>query len=161
MKKTLALLVTSFCLLFLASPTFALTIDTIGTTSVPNGNPGTDWYYTSENPSLSGTAAANSSVTVTIDGTAYPVTVNSTSNWSYVPTTLTNGDRAVVVTGDSQTLSFTLHVGQNVPTSSTSTSTSSGQTLPVSGALENTLMLLGGGAILIVAGWKLSTAINR
>jgi len=161
MKKILALFVSTLTFIFITTPAFALTIDNIGATTVPNGNPGTNWYYTSQNPRLSGTAVASSNVTITIDGTDYPVSADANGNWSYSPTTLTTGDRSISVVGDGQTMSFTLHVGQSVPSStSTSTSTGSAQTLPVSGAVENTLMLLGGGAILIFVGWRLSAALN-
>lgn len=145
--------------LFHTATILAVTLDTIGSSATTNGDPGSTWYYTSENPLLTGTAAANSSVTVAIDGTDYPVTADASGNWSLVPTTLTDGAHSVTVTGDGQTLSFTLNIGQSVPTqSSTPSAQASGSatTLPVSGTLENTLFLFGAGSIFVGGGWWLS-----
>jgi len=164
MKKYATFILFSiFSLFFFVPATLAITVDTIGSSQVTTGNPGTDWYYTSQNPLLTGTATAGSSVSIKIDETTYPITADSSGNWTYAPTTLTTGDRTVAVTGDGQTLSFTMHIGQSVPsTTSTSTSTvSAQQTLPVTGAIENTLLLLGSGTVLILGGWKLSSALNK
>lgn len=156
-KNILTLFLFSFLCLHLVSPTWALTLDTIGSSATTNGNPGTEWYYTAENPTLTGTAAASSTVTIAIDSTDFPVSADTTGNWSYSPSTLTTGDRLVSITGDGQTLNFTLHVGQSTSTSTTTTSaSSSAQTLPQTGTIENTLLLFSLGTAFMLVGWKLS-----
>jgi hypothetical protein len=79
------------------------------------GNAYAEWWYTSENPMLGGVAAADSAVTVGIDGTDSEVTADSSGNWTYTPTTLTSGDHTMVITTGGETYSFTLHTGQELP----------------------------------------------
>jgi hypothetical protein len=134
------------------SPVFAMELQSIGTSSVTS-QALTQWNYTSENPTLTGTAAANSTVTITIDGGSTTVTVDSTGSWSYKPTTLTTGDHTVSIAGDTQTVTFTISIG----TSGSSSASGSATTLPNTGSPLMTIGLLGGGALLIVGGLKLRT----
>ena len=79
------------------------------------GNAYTEWWYTQENPTLTGVAATGAKVTITIDSVAAEVTADSAGNWTYSPTTLTTGDHTISITSGSDTYAFTLHAGQNVP----------------------------------------------
>ena len=164
MKKLLAIVSTfSVITLFSVTQAFALTIDTIGSSSTTSGNPGTEWYYTAQNPNLSGTADVSSTVTIDIDGTAFSTTSDASGNWSYQPTTLTNGDHTVIVSDTTSSITFTMHIGETASSTKggTSTASDSAETLPVSGAMTNTLMLLGGGGIMIYAGIKLQKATQQ
>ena len=78
------------------------------------GNAYTEWWYTQENPTLSGVAAADATVTVSINGTESEVVADSSGNWTFTPTTLTTGDHTVVITTGGETYSFTLHAGQQL-----------------------------------------------
>ncbi len=79
------------------------------------GNAYTEWWYTEENPALTGVAAAGAKVTITIDSVAAEVTADSLGNWTYSPTTLTTGDHTISIASGTDTYAFTLHAGQNVP----------------------------------------------
>lgn len=108
-----------------------------------------EWWYSTENPSLSGITTAGDSVSVTIDGTAGSATVDGSGNWSYSPTSLTAGDHTVAITGGAGSMSFTLHIGSSIPTNVTAPSTSD---MPVAGVIDNTLALWLVGGLLLVLG---------
>lgn len=152
----LLLPITFVFLLASIEPVSALELQSIGSSAVTNQNL-TQWWYTAENPRLVGTAAANSSVTITIDSVANTVTADASGNWSYQPSTLTTGDHTVTITGDGETRNFTIHIGSTAPTPSTETKGASGsaQTLPQSGSVTTTLAMIGSGVVLMIAGLKL------
>jgi hypothetical protein len=119
----------------------------------------TQWWYTSENPVLQGTAAASSVVDITIDDAANSVTTDANGNWSYSPTTLTNGDHSVTIASTTESYSFTLTIGSTVPAdvSTGGTATDSGETLPVAGGAWPTVMLgVMGAGMLLSGGWYLA-----
>lgn len=155
MKLIFSTLLLSIFVLFSTTTSDAATLDTIGASATTNGTPGTEWWYSGENPTFTGTAAPNATVIVTISGAPTSVTADASGNWSFSPTTLTTGDHVISITEGSQTFTFTLHAGQNLPTGTTTTATDSG-TLPVSGAIENTLLVLSLGGLFVISGWKLS-----
>ena len=74
-----------------------------------------DWWYTTVNPSLSGMTTVGSTVTVNIDSVDYPANVDGAGNWSFNPTTLSDGDHSVSLTSSAGSQSFTLHIGPNIP----------------------------------------------
>lgn len=161
--KTISIILTalSLAVLVLVSPSsvLALTLDNIGASQTTNGNPGSQWWYTGANPTLSGTAEPSSVVTVVIDSISDTTLAFADGNWSYTPTTLTEGEHTVSITADGETIAFTLNIGQDsseLTTTSQSTSSASTQTLPVSGSTETTLFLMFGGLVLMLGGWKLS-----
>lgn len=161
MKTALSVILTLFMFVtVLAVPQWAsaLTLNTIGASQTTNGNPGTQWWYTGQNPILGGTANPGSTVTITINGATNTATANDQGNWTFTPTTLTTGDHVIAISADGQNINFTLYTGQTQPATTTTTSTNSAttQTLPVSGAFETTLLLILGGGLLILGGWKLS-----
>jgi hypothetical protein len=112
------------------------------------GSVSKEWWYTSANPTLSGMTTVGSAVTVTIDSVDYPANVDGSGNWSYNPTTLTEGDHVVNLTSPAGSQSFTLHIG-NVPADVTVPVQPS---TPVVGSTGQTLVLWLGGALVLVAG---------
>ena len=155
MKKIfLSLNLTLLAFTLAITPAFAFTLDSIGSSTYTTQTI-TEWWYTGQNPTLSGTAAASSAISITIDSTAFSTTADASGNWTYTPTTLTTGDHTVSLTGDGQTVSFTIHIGQNVPADLGTTSTSTGSAMPVSGSVSQTLAILGLGAGAIFAGLAL------
>lgn len=108
-----------------------------------------EWWYSNVNPRLSGITTAGSSVTVTIDSVDYSATVDGSGNWTYSPTTLSDGDHTVVVSSSAGSQTFTLHIGANIPATITAPVTS---TTPVVGTWEVTLALWLGAGVLLVSG---------
>lgn len=159
LSKSLLSLLIVLCFLFsLPNPIQALTLDSIGTSST-TGSTFSEWWYTGQNPTLTGTAIAGSSVSIDIDGTPESVTADSTGAWTYNPTQLTTGDHSLTITGDDQTMAFTLHIGQSVPSSTISTP--SAETLPQTGSLTQTFTLLMVGIGVIFLGYKLRPALEK
>ncbi len=121
------------------TPTVSATNTTLTVTSPTNGQ-----NLSSALPTLSGKAAPNSKVIVTIQSEIQTITIyaDANGNWSAKPTTaLETGSHTLIVTAqntngatETKTLNFT--VG----------------TLPETASFEQTLMLLGGGALLLFFG---------
>lgn len=123
--------------------TFALELTNIGGLSL-DGKKYTEWWYSGISPTYSGNAAANSKVTVQVGSTSYDATANASGNWS-VATVDKTGDYDVVISGDSTTYSFKLHLGQNVPSdlgSSTSATTTTTTSTPVPNTGSNQIVAL-------------------
>jgi hypothetical protein len=112
-----------------------------------------EWWYTVANPLLSGKAAPTSDVTVKIESTSNTVKSDASGNWSY-QATLPTGDHTVAISQGSETVSFTLHVGQNLPANlggTTSQTTQSTSTVPLTGYNQIFAMLFGLGVILLAS----------
>jgi hypothetical protein len=103
-----------------------------------------DWWYTGENPVLSGKAPANDTVTINIDGNSESATADENGNWYYAPSTLTSGDHEIILTSNAGTLVFTLHAGQGLPEGVGGGSANTVET-PVAGNWELTVLLLTAG----------------
>ncbi len=119
------------------------------------GNAYSEWWYTQENPSLTGVAAASATVEIDIDGTKSNVTADASGNWSFAPTTLTSGDHTVIVTTGGEAYSFTLHAGQALP-EDFSSGGSEGSDVPATGYNQIYGILLG--LVLFSAGYALLTS---
>lgn len=125
-----------------------LTLQSIGTVVV-NGTQLSQWQYTGVNPVFTGTATPSAAVTVTIAGVAGNTTANSTGAWTFTPTNLTSaGTYSVSITSGASTLNFSLLINTSAATATPSATadtkggvTASGSALPVSGGLEDTLLL--------------------
>lgn len=146
-----------FCLVLgfvlLSRDSFALTLDMIGALAT-EGHTYPEWWYTGSNPTLSGTADANATVTIAIDGSEGSATADGSGNWSYSGN-MTASDPAIVISSGGDSYSFTLHLGQNVPSDlgSSSGTTQSTSSVPETGSWQ---FITGVGAsILIVLGWYL------
>lgn len=107
-----------------------------------------EWWYSNANPRLSGITPAGSTVTVKIDSVDYSATVDGSGNWTYSPTTLSDGDHAVVISSSAGSQTFTLHIG-SVPATVTAPMISS---TPVVGTREVTLTIWLGAGVLLVSG---------
>jgi len=158
-KPFLTLILISSFFLTAKLNVFALTLDSIGGVPVTGGNPGAEWDATGKNPVFKGTATANSTVRISFESKPFTTTADSSGNWTYTPTILVDdSDYHAFITDDVTTspLSFVIHL--NV---SGTTTTKGGETLPETGAVEDTLLLLGGGIVLMLGGWKLNTVLNN
>ena len=113
------------------------------------GNAYTEWWYTQENPTLTGIAAAEATVEIDINGEKSEVTAAS-GNWSYSPTTLTTGDHVVTITTGEETYSFTLHAGQALPEDFVAGGSGTGE-VPATG--HNQLLGMGIALVLFSAGY--------
>ncbi len=120
-----------------------LTLTGIGTVDT-TGKSYPQWWYTSLRPTLKGTAAPSAQVTITAGSLTGTVTADASGNWSWPPDqNLVAGDNAVKITSGTESLSFTLTAGSDVPgsiaTGSATTSTISA--LPKAGATFPTIFL--------------------
>ena len=155
MRKKLIALAALLFSLTLATPVFAaeLAVTSIGSLDTSTGTFYDAWWYTTENPTLAGTAAASSTVTITIDTIDYIAAADTLGNWSYQPTTLTTGDHTVSITDGVGTVVFSLAIGSDTATTtdtiplqtSTDSASSKGGTLPDSGVGSLTVFLALGG----------------
>lgn len=110
-----------------------------------------EWWYSGNNPNLSGTASPNATITVTINDTSQTVTADANGTWS-TPTTLSTGDHTITLASDSGNYTFTLHIGSAMPEG---VGTPSAMTQPVAGNIEVTLAMFAIGFILLASGLKL------
>jgi len=108
------LLLVVFSFQFVYASSFSLT--NIGALST-NGAKYSEWWYTGENPTLVGTAGSSADVNVDIDGSDSSAVAGGSGNWSLATSGLTAGDHNIVISSGSESYSFTLHIGQNVPES--------------------------------------------
>ncbi|MBM7119394.1 adventurous gliding motility protein AgmC [Archangium primigenium] len=84
-----------------ASNTNTFTVDSIRPVAPVVVTPANNTYVTTARPVITGTAEANTTVTVYLDGVAQPVTVtaDASGNWTFTPATdLTQGSHTVKVT---------------------------------------------------------------
>lgn len=131
---------------------FALT--SIGNYDTSDGVP-TQIWYTSTQPTFSGTGTSGSTVNISVDSTSYSTTVAATEQWSWIPPQpLTSADHNIVLTSGSDSISFILTIGSGTttptptpeatttPTPTTATVATT-TTLPESGGMMPTLIVLG------------------
>ena len=158
MKKTLPLFTCTLLVVLALCVTTAsqalagaFSLTSIGALSTA-GKVYSHWWYTAQNPLLTGTATVASEVAVTIDGVADLVTTDSGGVWSF-QTTMVDGDHTVLIASGDETLSFTLTIGSTVPED---IATVSGTSVPTTGSVGLTLALgfLAVGSI--YAGFKLN-----
>ncbi len=145
-QKTLTI-ISVFVLTFFLSLNIALaaglTLTGIGTVDT-TGKSYPQWWYTSLRPTLKGMAAPSAQITITAGALSGTVTADASGNWSWVPTQdLTAGDNAIKITSGTDTLSFTLTTGSDVPanTASGSAKVSTISALPATGATFPTIFL--------------------
>lgn len=134
------------------SPTPTMTVAptsgaTGGTKTLAITSPTNGGTVSSSTPTISGTSRAGSTITVTITGSETVTgitTANSNGQWSIVPdSALSEGSQTITVT-------------EQPTTGATATATSSftvqTQSVPVTGAVENTLLLAGLGILFLMVG---------
>jgi hypothetical protein len=148
MKSRLILSLATLVLVFsipltATAATFAVT--KIGSLDL-GGKTYSEWWYTAINPTLYGTAPEGSTITVNADGIQYNTEAASDGSWS-VPLSLASGDHSMTVTDGTNSYSFTLHLGQDVPTSTDESTTST--TVPQTGMNQTAALFLGIGVSLL------------
>lgn len=112
--KVFSSFILCFVLLFVFSTYVSaggFSIKSIGALDL-QGTTFTHYWYTGTNPTLSGTAPANSTITLTIDSVPSSLTVDASGNWSQT-TKLLEGDHTISLSAVSVTpYTFTLTIGQ-------------------------------------------------
>lgn len=129
-----------------------LTLDKIGALST-DGKVYSEWWYTGTDPVISGQVESGKSVNINVDGTSVSVTADSQGLWAYY-LEAGSGDHIITITSEGESLSFTLHLGQPLPTSGTS-SESSETTTPVPETGVSQVLLITLSLMLMTAGWYL------
>ena len=134
----------------------SLSLNMIGSLDVSDSSFSRYWY-TGTNPTLVGTAAENSTVTVTVNETELTTTADASGNWSQMITT-NDGDNSVVITDGVGSYSFTLTKGDmpgttttTTTTTPTTTTTEQPATLPDAGVANYTLIFMVLGILAIAA----------
>lgn len=86
-----------------------------------------EWWYTVENPSLSGTATKDTDVTIKVDDKSGTAKADGSGNWTYSTATAL-GDHTVSISSGSEKYDFKLHITKELPSNlgGTSQSTASG-----------------------------------
>jgi hypothetical protein len=112
-----------------------------------------EWWYSGENPVLTGTAPAGAQVDIAINSISSSVTADASGNWT-TATTMATGDHTVSLSTSGSNYTFTLHAGQTAPEGMSG----AGSDLPVAGSFLPTLGLLGVGFALVLFGTKLAKA---
>jgi hypothetical protein len=153
--------------LFLAVPAFAatLSITRIGTTDVSSLGLGTtlkNYTYAGTTFEMAGTASPSSTVSIVVDDVTRTATADTTGAWSDLLSSILVGSHAVKVTSGTSSLSFTLNISSASATtatpSSTTTATASSVAattkggLPVSGGVEDTMLVLAAAALIFGLG---------
>ena len=151
-----------------AAPAFAATLQlySIGN-SVVTGKTFTTFTHTGENPTFTGSASANTQVSIALNAATNRVTADSSGAWVFTPTTLLVGTHDVLITSGSETKSFSLSISSAsavasptatiAPTKAATTSTPT--TLPVSGGEHLTWMMIVAGIVMLglgMMGWSVA-----
>jgi hypothetical protein len=155
MKNKILICIKSFFVLFLSvflvnlSFAASLELQKIGALDT-QGNNYPEWWYTGSSPTLSGVAEPGESVTIKINDTTGTVQPDSSGAWSY-PTQLENADHTIVISQGDSSISFVLHLGQNLPQniSSTSQTSESTSSVPSTGFNQWVALSFGLGVILL------------
>ncbi len=144
--KTLTLLALFFLLSAPQAFASGFNLKSIGGVNT-DGKLYSQWYHTSLQPTFTGEAPADSTVTINIDGTDYTTTADSSGSWSWTPSSaLSGGDHSVTLTNNESTISFTLTLGnENINWDSVGSGTATDSSLPTVGVTFPTIMLLTSG----------------
>ena len=157
--KKICLVILSLLVTFNLFSTLAasLSLNAIGNLNT-EGKTYSEWWYTGTSPTLKGTAEAGETVTVSVDGEESEVTADDSGDWTYFHEGFSEGDYEVSLSSGDDSYSFTLHLGQSVPTDLGDTSETSPST--VSGVPETGIgqvFALVGGVSALALGWYLYT----
>lgn len=123
-----------------------------------------EWWYTGTRPTLYGAAEANSTVNIKIGETSSSASADASGEWSHA-TQIDTGDYAIEISQGSEKISFTLHVGQNVPSnigsSEAGETTQSANGVPETGFNQYVAITSGFGIILLATYFYFSTDSKR
>lgn len=112
----------------------------------------TEWWYKGTSPTIQGKAVASSQITIQVDSNPEAlVSSDAQGNWSY-PTTLEKGDYNFIIKQGAETVSFKVHMDQDLPlTQSTSQTTESTTAVPVTGKDQMIALIFGTGVVLMAS----------
>lgn len=143
--------------LFLISVNYGLAsgfnLKSIGSVNV-SGLGGGHWWYTTENPLLSGDALPTVAVDVSIDGVTETAPISSDGSWQYQPKTLGGGDHQMILTSGGSTIKFILTIGAD-KVDWGAVEKGGGEALPATGNTELTWLLIATGLAGIGLGGKI------
>lgn len=107
--------------LFVTNTSYAasLVLTHIGSMAT-NGSTYSEWWYSATNPLLKGEANDEAQVKIIIDSDEYTTQADSDGSWSY-QTSLSSKDYEITISSEGEEYSFTLHAGQSMSDSATST----------------------------------------
>lgn len=109
----------------------SLTLDTIGALST-SGKKYSEWWYTAQNPTLTGKAEDDQKVKIIIDDKTKETKANSSGRWTQA-TTMTNGKHSVKIVAGAESYAFTLNIGSAMPSASTASTSQSSAAVPGTG----------------------------
>lgn len=163
-EKYIKSLASILLLLMIFRYSFAATLqlNKIGTLDL-GGKTYPEWWYTGTDPILYGKAAVSSNVDIKIGENAFSTTSDAAGDWNYA-STLTAGDYKIDITQGAEKLSFTLHLGQNVPANVGSTATEATQaatTVPTTGFNQYVALSFSFGVILLATYFYFSSDSKR
>lgn len=141
-RKLIGLATILLSVFLLAAPIYAasLSLTAIGNVDTSGKNGVKTWYYTSSFPKLAGTGAANADVLIKVGNISGTAKADASGNWSWQTTQdFTQGENQVTITSGTETLSFTLVIGQAGPNETASSGTKGGE-LPKAGVVEWTIL---------------------
>lgn len=128
MKKIcLALLITLVSFTFFTAFSATLSLDSIGALDT-RGQTYSEWWYTGTSPTLTGSAEAGSTVTVSVDEEESTVTADDSGSWSFTSESFSEGDFDIILSSGEESYSFILHLGQSLPTDFDGTSETTSST---------------------------------
>lgn len=158
-KKYIKFFTAVLFLVFTFKSTFAstLTLTKIGTLDL-GGKTYKEWWYTGANPTFYGVAASGSTVSLKIAETTFTATIDAAGNWSY-PAKMEKGDYAIEISSGTEKLSFTLHLGQTMPSASQPSGSAPGT--PSTGFNQFIGITFGIGIILLATYLYFSTGSKR
>ncbi|HLD51099.1 hypothetical protein A3K34_01755 [candidate division WWE3 bacterium RIFOXYC1_FULL_40_10] len=150
-KKLLSLILSLILLAYPVVHTFAadFALTKIGAMDL-GGKMYSEWWYTGTFPTFFGTGTPDATIVLTMQGDSYQTKVNSSGDWSY-STNLPKGDFPIELVQDTQKISFTLHLGQSVPTTTPATTTTpeTTSTVPDTGIDQIASIAFASGIILL------------
>lgn len=140
-----------------------LQLNTVSGVSVGSG--ATSITTTDNTPSFVGKASAEATVDITLDDLTVAVLADSDGDWSYTPVSaLSSASHTLKVASNLESLSYTLVVAASGSTSTASatpttsagiggvSTSSTASTLPKTGAVENTFLMIAAGFFLMGLG---------
>jgi len=158
-KKYIKFLIPSLIIAFSLSYAFAATLQLhkIGALDL-GGKTYKEWWYTGTKPTFVGVASPSTTVGIKITDNSYTANADSNGNWSY-PTALDKGDYTITISQGSESLAFTLHLGQDVPENIGTTAQTSGSAsaVPTTGFNQYVAVTFGIGVILLATYFYFST----
>ncbi len=137
--------------------------------STTEGQTFRSWVYQGLNPQFQGVTTPDAQVSITLNNANNKVTADAAGDWSFQPTTLIAGQHEVLIGSDGEEISFTLTIDDGSSASATQSTTSTASSavtstnsatvtdkggvggssesatteeLPVSGAVNQTILLI-------------------